>query len=341
MHALTELLDELVTTTTIPSASLCVWVDGVEVAHHTGGLARLEPARTAVEDQIYDLASLTKILATTPTAAVLVERGQLDLDAPVAATLPDVDPRITARHLLSHSSGLPAWLPLYEPHPVTTWGAPAVRAAMLREARTATLQTEPGERHCYSDLGFLTLLSLCEALTGASWRDLVDEHVLAPAGVDLRWGWPGAAATQDVALRGGVVEGEVDDLNCAAMGGVSSHAGLFGSARSVAALVDRMGAAIAEGGTLARFAAWKGPGSHRLGFDSISPGYSSTGGHFPADTVGHLGFTGTSAWTSPSRRTTVVLLTNRLHPTDVREDIRAARPRVHDAVAAALGWATT
>ena len=95
---------------------------------------------------------------------------------------------------------------------------------------------------------------------------------------------------------------------------------------------------VRQEGVFAPFARHLAVGSHRLGFDSVSPGYSSTGSYFPVDTIGHLGFTGTSAWTSPSRQTTVVLLTNRLHPTDQREDIRQARPRIHDAVAEALGW---
>ena len=271
-------------------------------------------------------------------AVSLVEEGRLDLDAPVSEQLPDVDRKITARHLLSHSSGLPAWLPLYERFDVSSWGRDEVRAEMLRVARMTPLQATPGERHIYSDLGFLTFLSLCEELTSTSWAELVGARVLGPRSADLRWGWPGAAATQACSVRGEVTEGVVDDLNCAALGGVSSHAGLFGSARVVAALVDRFGESIGSGGVWRQFAEYQGPGAHRLGFDSISPGYSSTGHHFPADTVGHLGFTGTSAWTSPSRRTTVVLLTNRLHPSDVREDIREARPVVHDAVAELLGW---
>lgn len=338
MDAVRLLLEETVASTSIPGAAMAVWLDGEEVLHHTVGLARIEPVRPAVSGQVYDLASLTKILATTVVAARLVDAGVLDLDAPVSATLPDVHPGITARHLLSHSSGLPAWAPLYEGHPISEWGTPATREAMLRAARTAELQSAPGERHTYSDLGFLAFLSLCETLAGAPWEALVERHALAPHGAALRWGWEGAAATQDCGVRGEVVEGTVDDLNCAAMGGVSSHAGLFGSAREVARQVDAMRREILAGGTLASFALYRGPGSHRLGFDSISPGYSSTGRFFPQDTIGHLGFTGTSAWTSPSGGLTVVLLTNRVHPADRRDDIRAARPLLHDAVARALGW---
>lgn len=337
MSDLRALLEWVVAETSIPSASLCVLSEGEEVFHGTAGVARLDPRVAAVEEQVYDLASLTKILATTPVAAALVDEGALALEDRVVDRLDDVDPRICVHHLLAHSSGLPAWLPLYEAYEESDWGSPAVRSGMLRTARTTALESEPGEAHRYSDLGFLTLLSLCEAATGKTFGELVHSRVLAPHSADLRWGWARAAATQ-VTQRRGCVQGEVDDLNCFAMGGVSSHAGLFGTARTVARLVDGFGEQVRDGGRLAQFAAYRGPGSHRLGFDSISPGYSSTGHHFPADTIGHLGFTGTSAWTSPSRRVTVVLLTNRLHPADVREPIRMVRPRVHDAVAKALGW---
>ncbi|MCO4744549.1 MAG: beta-lactamase family protein [Proteobacteria bacterium] len=338
MKAVAALLETLTAESSIPSMSLCVRVEDEEVFHHSVGMARLDRPQPVVDDQVYDLASLTKILATTPVAAALVRAGVFGLDDAVARWLPDVDPRICVHHLLSHSSGLPAWSPLYEAHAPASWGTGPTRTAMLETARTTPLQTTPGEAHCYSDLGFLTLLALFEVATDQRFEDLVRMHVVEALGVDLRWGWPAAAATQDCAVRGGVVQGEVDDLNCAALGGVSTHAGLFGTARRVARAVHAIGDQIREDTVLRQFAMWKGPGSHRLGFDSISPGYSSTGSHFPADTVGHLGFTGTSAWTVPSRRTTVVLLTNRLHPADVREDIRSARPQVHDAVAKALGW---
>ena len=130
------------------------------------------------------------------------------------------------------------------------------------------------------------------------------------------------------------------------MGGVSTHAGLFGSAKTVAEVADALRAALSNtpnplpADVVQTMAEQRGAGSHRLGFDGISSGYTSTGRYFPADTVGHLGYTGTSVWMVPSRKTTVVFLTNRVHPVDDLTEIRTVRPQIHDAVARALEWDT-
>lgn len=338
-HLATE-IERIVADGAIPSVSAAVWLDGEEAFHRTSGLARL-PDRQAREDEPYDLASVTKVLATVPVVAELVDRG-LDLDAPVRAVLPDVDERIATRHLLMHASGYPAWAPLYEQ--VDAWGTPETRRAILDLARKTPLDGEPGQSHTYSDLGYLTLCDLLETVGGARLDALLQPILDRVRERDLRWGWPGAAATQDSKVRGGVVEGEVDDLNCFAMGGVSSHAGLFGTARAAARMGDRLRQAwMGErddlpGDALRDLVESRGPGSHRAGFDGISRGYTSTGSRFPQDTVGHLGYTGTSLWIVPSRRLTVAILTNRIHPVDDLTAIKAARPRLHDALAADLGW---
>jgi CubicO group peptidase (beta-lactamase class C family) len=342
MQATHRAIDALIDAQDIPSVSVAVWVNGAEHLHRTAGIARLEPRRLAVEDQVYDLASVTKIIATVPVVAHLIARG-LDLDAPVRRTLPHVDPRITARHLLQHAAGYAAWAPLYEGH--LGQRQPQARQAILDAACTATLIDPPGHIHRYSDLGYLTLCALLEAAGGerldVQWQRAT-EWWAEGARCGLTWGWPSAAATEDCPVRGGMVEGVVHDLNCFAMGGVSSHAGLFGTARSVASAANHLLEGLLGrgpwGGILPRLGASTGPGSHRLGFDGISPGYSSTGRYFPPDTVGHLGYTGTSVWIVPSRQTVVVMLSNRVHPTDDLKAIRAARPTVHEAIAEDLGW---
>jgi CubicO group peptidase (beta-lactamase class C family) len=258
-----------------------------------------------------------------------------------------LDPRITVAHLLTHSSGFPAWRPVYA-EATGAWGTAATRTALLHSAWATPLEAEPGTRHCYSDLGMLALLGVLEAATEQDLSTLFRDRVQHPAGIaDLRWGWPGAAATEVCPVRGVLVEGIVHDLNCASLGGISTHAGLFGTAAAVAGLADRLRGAVADperfpelpGRALGQLWALRGPGSHRGGWDAISAGYSSTGQFFPADTVGHLGYTGTSVWVAPSRRTTVVLLTNRVHPVDDKEPIRKFRPSFHDAIARELGWA--
>jgi len=342
MERVRRVLEQVVAEGRIPSVSLVVRADGEERFAATLGRARLDPERPAAGDLAYDLASVTKILAGTLVAAALVQEGRVALDAPV--DLEGLDPRITARHLLQHTSGLPAWAPLYE-RVSGPWGTDAARRAVLAAARGPSV-TEPGAVEVYSDLGFLALLDLLERRGGAPLDALFHRYVTGPLGLwELRFGgWPQAAATERCPVRGVVVEGTVHDLNCAAMGGISTHAGLFGTARAVAAV----GQAILDALTgdpsplaadaLRAFASARGPGSHRLGFDGVSAGYTSTGRHFPPDTVGHLGYTGTSCWIVPSRRAVVVLLTNRVHPVVDPAPIREARPRVHDAVATALGW---
>jgi len=348
MDIVRDALRDLVAAGEIPSAAMSVRVDGEEVLAASFGLARRQPARQIAPDQPYDLASVTKCLVGASVAASLVANGRLSLDLPVAERIPQVDPRITLRHLLHHTSGLPAWNDFYERIP-RAWGTHDARRQILANAASTSVQTEPGKRHCYTDIGFLVLTDLLERAGGAPLETLFEERIMRPAGVhDLRWGWPRAAATEDCPVRGHVIEGSVHDLNCAAMGGVSAHAGLFGTAGAVADLGQAFLDAVLgkdnglPGSTLAGFwSTTSGLGSHRLGFDSISDGYTSTGHWFPSDTVGHLGYTGTSLWITPFRRTVVALLTNRVHPTDKKKAIRKARPIIHDAVASALGWDKT
>jgi CubicO group peptidase (beta-lactamase class C family) len=347
---LDALLDDLTTRRVVPSISLCVRVGEDEVYHHTAGAARLDPPRAAVDDQPYDLASVTKVLAGAAVVASLIEDGTLAFDTPAADHLNGVDSRVTIRHLLQHGSGLPAWKRFYATLDGRAPGTAETRRYLYDAIRSVPLVADPDTTHLYSDVGFLWLLLICEAATGRPFAQLFHDRVRVPSGVDdLRWGWPGAAATEWPCPERHVgIEGVVHDLNCASLGGVSTHAGLFGTARAVARLgAAFLGAAAGDsrydelpGDTLRQMWAMKGPGSHRCGWDGISRGgYTSTGQHFPDDSIGHLGYTGTSLWMSPGRRTAVALLTNRVHPLDDPAPIREVRPLVHDAVAQFLEWA--
>jgi CubicO group peptidase (beta-lactamase class C family) len=325
----------------IPSLSACVLAPGRAPMLATVGLASRSPERPAVPHQVYDLASLTKALATAPICAALSAHGVLDPDAPVREVLPDVPEGITARHLLDHTAGYPAHVLLYER--VDTPGTPEARRQILDGARAVPLAYVPGTASIYSDIGFLVLLDLIETLTGQRIDALFRALVAAPAGVrGLTWGAPDAAATEDCPIRKRVVEGEVHDPNAAAMGGISSHAGLFGSAWTVAslaaALLDPPPAFAATSSTLKGWWSQPSVGSHRGGWDTpSSTGYTATGGAFPPGTVGHLGYTGTSLWLSPDRGVIAVLLTNRIHPRDDLTAIRAFRPVFHQQVARWVG----
>lgn len=336
MQAVRALLDSAPTRFGIPSASAVVLRDGVEVFHHTVGLARLSPPRPATEDQVYDLASLTKALAGAPVTAALVASGELSEDLEASHVVASVPDGITVRHLLTHSAGFPAWTPFHAAidHPGTAAG----RRRVLDLAAATPLVYPPGTASIYTDVGFLVLLDLLETVSGEPFQALFRRLVLEPAGAaGLTWGAEAAAATEDCTRRGGVVQGVVHDLNTWSMGGVSTHAGLFGSARDVARLAASFLApppALAP--TVEVLKRWwhePSPGTHRGGWDSASPeGYTSVGRRFPADAVGHLGYTGTSVWMSPSAKLVAVLLTNRVHPDDPKDGIRALRPQFHDAV---------
>lgn len=354
----TALLEDAVARGLTPGCALCLRGADREWLTLERGQAEVRPRRRPLRPaHPFDLASLTKVLATTPVALSLAAEGALDLDAPVDARLPGAPPGVTARHLLLHASGLPAWNRIHRQveasgHP---WGSPAARRLAMEAAWTTAPEAAPGAQHRYSDLGFLTLGALLEERGGDRLDRLWEARVRAPAGVDLRWGWPDAAATEDCPERGRVIVGEVHDLNAASMGGIAPHAGLFGSASAVAALgAWHLRAWQGRGGlpqALVR-AAWsaEGPGSHRLGWDGVTPGGSSAGDRWPLDGVGHLGFTGCSLWIAPRQGVVVALLSNRVHPAIEGGAVpgqaspryaafKRLRPAVHTAVVHALSEA--
>ncbi len=324
-----------------PAVELWVSQEGVPLHHRRlGDARRLPDHRPLTASTRFDLASLTKPLVGTAVACALVDAGALRFGLPVTEVLPDAPAHVTVAHLLSHSSGYPAWLPLYEGK--TAWGTAATRDAILAEATGVSLTHAPGTAHTYSDLGFLVLCRVLEAVGGDRLDRVWQRRVAGPAGwTGLSWGAADAVATEDCPVRGRVIEGEVHDLNAAAMGGVSSHAGLFGTAEAVGrAGWDLLRGARGQGPLVSEALAfaWRhqGAGSHRLGWDGVSPDGSSSGRHWEPGGVGHLGFTGTSIWIAPERGVVAVLLTNRVHPSVADTRIRSLRPAVHDAIVSAL-----
>lgn len=295
-----------------PSADLCVWLEGEELLGFRHGQAATHPRAQPLHPQAtWDLASLTKPLVGTAVALAMIDAGELHFDSPVRGT--------TVADLLSHSAGYPAWLPLYE--------QTRDREQLLELAASTPRDAAPGT---YSDLGFLTLCQHLEERGGERIDRLWER--LVPHREGLSWGSSTATATEDCPVRGRVVQGEVHDLNCWAMGGHSSHAGLFGDARAVARAGWGFVQQARAGGALRRAWTTRGAGSHWLGWDGRSGGLSSSGRHFPDDAVGHLGFTGTSLWIAPTQGLVVALLTNRVHPSVCDTRIRALRPEVHDEV---------
>ena len=307
-----------------------------------GRLSAVEDARATELETVFDLASLTKVLATAPMLMQLIERGHLSLDDRIADRLPswrgaDREP-VTVADLLAHCSGLAAYVPLFRQHT----GRPAFERAIC----DLPLEYSPRTRSIYSDLGFMLLGFLIEDVGGASLAQRADTLFRQIGIVDrlqfnppVQWR-PETAATEHDPWRGRMLVGEVHDENASALGGAAGHSGLFGTAAAVGCyarhllqvLDGRTG--VVSKSTLDTFIARRAdvPRSSRaLAWDTMLP-TSSCGTRMSSRAFGHTGFTGTSLWIDPDRKVYVVLLTNRVHPARTNDAILAVRPAFHDAV---------
>ncbi len=295
---------------------------------------------------LYDLASLTKVIATTTVAMILEGGGQLDLNRTVASYLPEFNSpekaQITVKQILTHSGGLEAGANIYS----TARG----REQYLQQINARPLQYTPGTNMIYSDWDMIILQLVMERITGKTLDVLANEKIFKPLGMtdtqfqpsfSLR---PRIAPTQVDDVRGGLLWGTVHDENAWAMGGVAGHAGLFSTARDLA-LFSMMilnggeganGVRIAKPATIARWTARQGKESTRtLGWDSPDGG-SSAGQFFSPWSFGHTGFTGTSIWIDPEKDLFVVVLTNRVNPTRSNTRHVQLRRDVADAVQQAV-----
>jgi uncharacterized protein YbbC (DUF1343 family) len=331
-----------------PGAVVAVGRRGRLVHLWAHGRLSYEPdAPPVTADTLYDLASLTKVIATTTMAMILVDEERLDLDRPLQEFLPAFQgpgkEAVTVRHLLTHSSGVDWWAPLYQEL--------SGEEAYLERIQAMDLVYAPGARSLYSDLGLILLGEVLERVAGEGLEPFVRRRVFAPLGMGDTLFRPGEellariAPTEHDPWRGRVLRGEVHDENAFALGGVAPHAGLFGTAGDLA----RFAQMILNGGvlehhriasreTVEAFTRRAGvPDSTRaLGWDTKSPEGSSAGSLFSPRSFGHTGFTGTSLWIDPERELFVILLSNRVHPKRDNQLIREVRPAVADAVVRAL-----
>jgi serine-type D-Ala-D-Ala carboxypeptidase len=276
----------------------------------------------------FDLASLTKPLSTMAIALRLLARGAISFNARPR-------PEATIEQLMCHAGGLPGWRALGDPD------APSeeMRRSVVEAARKEPLEYPPGTKSIYSDLGFILLGDALERASSKRLDQLFAEEVAQPLVVEV-----GFRAGDDVMPTEVPLRGVVHDENARAMGGVAGHAGLFGHAGDVSTLVAAWVDAFhgedrwLDPRLVRRAFALAGIPSSTwgLGWDHPSAVGSSAGARWPRDGVGHLAFTGCSIWIDPPRRRWVVLLSNRVHPTRDNDAIRAFRPRLHDAVLAAL-----
>ncbi|MCU0579754.1 MAG: serine hydrolase [Desulfobacterota bacterium] len=355
--AIDQTMNQALADGVFPGAVLLV-ARGEEVLFHRAyGFAALIPHKRPMSlDTVFDLASLTKPLATTLAVMALVAEGRLGLDQTFQELgQPFLYPgqeTVSIRQLLAHTSGLPAYQPYYQKLVALPL---ADRKRVLRETvRREPLENLPGTITLYSDLGFMVLEWIAESLQGQDLHGWTRDNLYQPLRLKTMGFRPltGAvaaqsehyAATEECPWRRRVLCGEVHDENAYAVGGVSGQAGLFGTAGEVFRLLRALKnafdqphiAGLFKGSLVQTF--WqrqpeKNGNGRALGFDMPSGEGSSAGRFFSPCTVGHLGFTGTSFWFDLDRDLLVILLTNRVHPTRLNEKIKAFRPEIHDRIA--------
>jgi beta-N-acetylhexosaminidase len=351
-----------------PGAALAVGRRGSLVRLRGYGTLDLRPGfGPATDSSIYDLASMTKVVATTTAVMMLVDDGVLDLDDPLRKFIPEwrgspAKESVTLRNLLLHNAGLAPYGPL--------WRELRGRDQYRRRITAMSLDYEPGAATVYSDFGLILLAFVVEQVSGRTLDTFLRERLFGPLGMrdtgfnPLQWPYAAislnsdeepvrappqpvlpriAPSEVDTVFRMRHVRGQVHDENAFALGGVAGHAGLFSSARDMAVFAQLMlnrgfygGRRYLDPATVELFTTRADPGSSRaLGWDTFVPG-SSAGSLFSSGSYGHTGFTGTSIWIDPDRDLFVVLLTNRVNPTRDNQRHIALRREVADAVQQAL-----
>jgi len=344
-----RVLEEAIAERAFPAAVIEVGSTGQMLWRQAFGRLTFDPsAAPASDDTIFDLASLTKVISTTPLFMYQFERGVLALDdtvaGHVAAWSSEDRADVTLRDLLAHCSGLPAWRPYFKQLEGLSRSPAASRSAYEAAISAEPLEYAPRTKSVYSDLDFMLLGFIVDGRLPLADRFAL---MLSQMGIaeEIQFNPPALwhariAPTEEDPWRGRLLVGEVHDENAAALGGIAGHAGLFGTAAAVGSyarhlmqiLDDRSGAFRRT--TLEEFVTRRAdvPGSSRaLGWDTMLP-TSSCGTLMSARAFGHTGFTGTSLWIDPENDVYVVLLTNRVHPNRTNEAITRVRRAVHDAV---------
>ena len=363
-NSISTLLAERIAGGDFPSAVYLVAEGGRAVFSDALGNSVVEPRRIAATlDTIYDLASLTKPLITSLLCARRVEAGELTIDHSVAHYLPEFDRAdkraISVGQLLTHTSGLPAWRPLY-------LLAKGERNRALSAIAELDLESEPGTRVVYSDLGFITLGFLLERSAGKSLVELAETEIFRPLGLKQTFLNPAIAMQTGIAAcesgnayerqmsgdedtnvyknwRRELIWGEVHDGNAHFLGGAAGHAGLFSTAEETLVLANQFHANLTKllkPETCNLFRQNLTPGleeARSFGWQLAETKDSAAGPDLPPDGFGHSGFTGTSCWNDPVRQRSFILLTNRTHARSLPfANINSVRRRFHSLAVAAL-----
>ena len=354
-NKITEFLKKGLKEKVYPGAVLLVAQGQDIVFFHNVGYRALIPKPLPMEKEtIFDLASLTKPLATTLAIMKLVDEDLLDLDITISSIISpfpwkdkaDLSPRL----LLNHCTGLLDWKPFYlelTKYP-TEERKPILRRLIMEEP----LKNEPKKVSLYSDLGFMLLEWIIEIITSQDISSFLNTNFYHPLGLktlyldnitaDAAYKKDSCAATEDCPWRGEIMQGHVHDENAYALGGYSGHAGLFGTAPDIFTLTNKLvkiyhgdSSGLLKTETVRKFFSRQGivqESTCALGWDTPSEKNSSSGNYFSSNSVGHTGFTGTSIWIDLKKDITVIFLTNRIHPSRSNEKIKDFRPMLHNLI---------
>jgi CubicO group peptidase (beta-lactamase class C family) len=350
MESVNNLMKQAVSNEVFPGGVLLVSTAGSEIFFQAYGYANIFSGRLMTRDTVFDLASFTKPLATTLAIIKLISQQNLELSQRLGSILTQFNStdkgRISIENLLYHNSGFPDYRPYYK---VLCKLEPNLRKDALRELLVKEpLINPPGKQVMYSDIGFMILCWVIEQVSGNRLDRFVTKEIYHPLGlknlffVDLD-STPRQvkfAATELCSWRNILLEGAVHDNNAYVVGGIQGHAGLFGTAQDVLSLLSELMAAylgspstgVFDTDLIQMFFKQQEHTGRALGFDTPSPIDPSCGQYFSKDTVGHLGFTGTSFWMDLDRKVMIILLTNRVHPSRSNNKIKAFRPKLHDRV---------
>jgi CubicO group peptidase (beta-lactamase class C family) len=327
-----------------------LWLEHDGVAYHKayGNRALVPGIEPMTEDTFFDLASLTKVVATTPAIMLLIQRGQLKLDAPVCTYIPEFTgqgrEQVTIRELLTHTSGLPPGLTTNDWHGYST---------AIKMACATQLQSPPGTAFKYSDINFVLLGEIVQRVTKMPLQTFVQREIYDPLRMTDTGFLPPKSELPRIApteiMKGKLLRGIVDDPTARRMGGVSGDAGLFSTASDLARYARMMlnfgelnGVRIFTPETVRLMTTPQAPPNahvlHGLGWDIDSVYAGARGNLFPIGSYGHTGWTGTSIWIDPFSKTFVIFLSNRNHPTGVGDVLPLRRQLGTLAAQAIIGF---
>ncbi|WP_109484605.1 serine hydrolase domain-containing protein [Occallatibacter savannae] len=348
-----RVLQDAIDARAFPGCAFGAMAGGRMVLSDALGSFTYEPDAPAVEPEtVFDVASVTKVVATTAIAMTLFERGELQLDMPVGELLPgfvigransELARRVTLRNLLAHNSGLPGYVEFFRKE--------LTASGLFRACLALPIEAAPGERFEYSDPGFILLGKALEILNRESLSAAARKEIFEPLGMKAscyrpaRPRWERIPPTEiDETFRRRRIQGEVQDENAWVLDGVAGHAGVFSNVpdllRFAGGILDSYhgSSGIFKRETIELFSQRQTPAgsSQALGWDTPSPSGSSAGRFFSSKSIGHLGYSGCSLWIDLEAQVAAVLLTNRTWPDRKSQAIKQVRPAFHDALRESL-----